>query len=126
MKRAGSAAMLVTGALLILSALAHAFAGWPMMRQALGETDVDPALVLGLGVGWLYGSAAMLTFGVLTLMSWRALGQGNMNAARAMWPIAALCLLFGSAAYLNTSFEPHFLGFIAIGALAAYAVTRAA
>ena len=129
MKRTGTTLMLVTGALLILSALAHAFLGWPAIRQALGEANVDPDLVLGIGVGWLYGSAAMLTFGVLAVMSWRAVVRGNAGAGRVMWPIAGLYLLFGSAAYLYTSFEPHFLGFIAIGALAAfaaYAATRPA
>lgn len=121
--------MLATGLLLVASALAHAFLGWPAIRQALGEAGVDPELVLGVGVGWLYGSAAMLTFGVLTLASWRAVSRGHATAARVMWPIAALYLLFGAGAYLNTSFEPHFLGFIALGALAAfaaYAVTRPA
>jgi hypothetical protein len=129
MRRAGTIALLATGVLLVASALAHAFLGWPPIRQALGEGGVDPELVLGLAVGWLYGSAAMLTFGVLTLMSWRAVRHGTINAARVMWPIAGMYLLFGAAAYLNTSFEPQFLGFIAIGALAAfaaYAVTRPA
>jgi hypothetical protein len=69
-----------------------------------------PKLVLGIGAGWLYGSAAMMTFGVLTLMSWRAVSRGNVTAALVIWPIAALYLLFGAAAYLNSSFERHFLG----------------
>ena len=129
MRRGGSIALLATGVLLVASALAHAGLGWPAIRQALGEGGVDPELALDGGVGWLYGSAAMLTFGVLTLMVWHAVGRGQVSAARVMWPIAALYLLFGAAAYLNTSFAPHFLGFIAIGGLAAfaaYAVTRPA
>jgi hypothetical protein len=127
MTRAGSILMLVVGVLLCLSALAHAFVGWPAIRQALGEAGVDPELALGIGTGWLYGSSAMLTFGVLTIASWGAVRRGNANAGRVMWPVAGLYLLFGTAAYFATSFEPHFLGFIAIGALAAvaaYAVTR--
>ena len=77
MKGGGSVALFGTGALLISSSFAHAFLGWPAIRQALVASNVDPGLVQGIGVGWLYGSAAMLTFGVLTLLAWRSAGTGS-------------------------------------------------
>src|SRR5262245_50407241 len=110
MRRAGTIAMLVTGALLVAGGLAHALAGWPAVRQELVDARVDGELFSDVRVGWLYGSAAMLTFGALTLMASRALGSGSLTAVHVVWPISAIYLLFGTAAYLATSFAPHFLG----------------
>lgn len=81
MKRAAPWLLLVTGILLILSAGAHALLGWPMVRGALQDFRVEDGLVQGVGIGWLYGSAAMLTFGALVLTVWWWTRTGRVAAA---------------------------------------------
>ena len=118
-----------TGVLIVLSELAHGLLGWPAIRQALIASNTETDLIEGVGIDWLFASASMLTFGILTLMVWRAGGRGNVSAARVMAPISALYILFGAAALARSGFEPHFLGFALIGlpaGVAAYAVTRPA
>jgi hypothetical protein len=98
-------------------------------RRRITTRRVDPGLIEGIGVGWLFGSASMLTFSVLTLIAWRAAASGDRTVTRAIGPIGVLCIVFGAAALVRSGMEPHFIGFVVIGLLAgfaAYAVSRAA
>lgn len=117
MKRAAPWLLLVTGILLILSAGAHAFLGWPMLRGELQKSRVDDGLIQGVGIGWLYGSAAMLTFGALVLTAWWWTRTGRIVAATVSALISLLYLGFGTWALLESGFEPHFIGFVVIGLL---------
>lgn len=129
MRRTGSVMLAVAGTLMVLAALAHGLAGWPSVRQALEESHTDPGLIIGIGSGWLFGSASMLTFGLMTLLAWRAAANGDAGVVRNVGPISVLYAGFGAAVLALVGLEPHFLGFVVIGLLAgfgAYAVSRAA
>ncbi len=54
------------GALLILSAVAHAFAGWTPLRGELVRQSTSTELVEALAVGWWFGTSAFLAFGAIT------------------------------------------------------------
>jgi hypothetical protein len=116
MRRASSLVLLVTGILLVFSGAAHALLGWPALRAELAQAQVPGDVSTAVAAGWLYGSGAMLTFGVLVLSIWWAGRRGRSDAARYVAPIALLYLVFGTAAFLSTR-DPHFIGFIVLGGL---------
>jgi len=105
---------IVGGALLVISALAHAFLGWPAMDAALANVGAGEALAGALAVGWYFGSMAMLVFGLIVLRI--AIRDGEPCAVRF---IAVGYLVFGLAAWLARDLNPHFLVFITIGVLLA-------
>jgi hypothetical protein len=107
--------LLVGGILLVASAGAHAFAGWPPLRALLVQAENDPELVAGLTVGWYFGSVAMLAFGVVVLRDAWMLKHDLAHATGAAAIIGAAYLLFGLRALFYRGFNPHFLGFILIG-----------
>lgn len=55
------------GALLLLSALAHAFAGWTPLRGELVRQGTSVELIEALAVGWWFGTTAFLAFGTITI-----------------------------------------------------------
>jgi hypothetical protein len=105
---------------LLLSSLAHAFLGWPAMRQALADAGAGEEIAGALAMGWLFGSMAMVVFGLVVLRT--ATRDADPCAVRF---IAVGYLVFGVAAWLARDLNPHFLLFIVIGAvLAVFAFTR--
>ena len=102
------------GVLLLLSGLAHAFLGWPAMSAALGDVAAGEELAGALAVGWLFGSMAMLVFGLIVLR----IAIREVDACTVRF-IALGYLVFGVAAWLARDLNPHFLLFIGIGALLA-------
>jgi len=106
----------VLGALLLVSAAAHAFAGWPPMARALRAAAVDANIIAALSIGWLFGSAAMAAFGVLVLFSARGNGEREPLARRVVAVVGLTYLLFGAAAFAYRFPNPHFLFFIGMGA----------
>ena len=127
MKRAAPWMLLITGTLLILSALAHAFLGWRAIRGALIASHAPGDLTEAIGIGWLYGSAAMAAFGVIVLMVGASARAGDLSTVKIVFPIGITYLIFGTAAFLYSSLNPHFLGFIVLGLLATgapFALTR--
>lgn len=113
--------LLVVGILLVSSAAAHGFLGWPAMRDGLAEAQASEELTQAIGIGWLYGSAAMLAFGVLILQAWWWARTGKPGAAAVAGWISLLYLGFGGWAYVTSSFNPHFFAFIVPGVLLAVA-----
>jgi len=108
---------ITAGLVLILSSLAHAFGGWPAMEQALVAGNADPALIGALGVGWHFGSMAMLAFGIIvTFAAWNA-ARGNMVSMIPPRVIALAYVVFGLVAFVSRGFKPHFLFFVAAGLL---------
>lgn len=107
---------ILAGVLLVLSALAHAFFGWPAMTEALDDAITDDAgavdLVGALAVGWHFGSMAMFVFGLIVLRI--AIRDADSCSARF---IAVGYLVFGLAAWLARDLNPHFLLFIVTGVL---------
>jgi hypothetical protein len=108
---------LLGGIVLLASSAAHAFLGWPPLRGALVAASVPADLVAALGVGWIFGSTAMLTFGVLvTGLAIDVLRGGNPT----LWPAAIVGIayvLFGTVAFLARGRNPHFLLFVVTGLL---------
>ena len=102
------------GALLIFSAFAHGVIGWPAMAEALDDEAVAYELVGALAVGWLFGTMAMVVFGLIVLQI--ALRDGDPCPVRF---VALGYLVFGLAAWLARDLEPHFLIFVATGVLLA-------
>ena len=104
----------VAGILLLASAAAHAFLGWPAMASALGNIGASAALVGALAVGWYFGSVAMLVFALIVLQ----IAIRNADACPVRF-VALGYLVFGLAAWLARDFNPHFLLFVGIGVLLA-------
>lgn len=128
MRRAAPWLLLLTGILLILSAGAHAFLGWPMVRSALQESRVDEGVIQAMGIGWLYGGAAMITFGILVLTLWRWTMTGRVTASTVAAQISLLYLGFGAWALVESAFDPQFIVFIVPGCLlgiASFALRKA-
>jgi hypothetical protein len=102
------------GGLLILAAVAHLF-GWAQFDGALAAVEAD--FVAGLHIGWVWGSTAFAAFGLIVVgaaVGWRRHGRDPRPAAA---PVAFALVLFGLWALLYRHFNPHFLGFIAMGVL---------
>ena len=121
MRRLAPWLLFLVGILLLLSAAAHGFAGWSAMREGLAETDASEDLTQAIGIGWLYGGAAMLAFGVLVLQAWWWARAGKAGAAAIAGWISLLYLGFGGWAYVTSSFNPHFFAFLVPGVLLAVA-----
>ena len=107
--------LFVGGILLVASAGAHAFAGWPPQRDMLVQAGTDAELVAGLTLGWYFGSVAMLAFGVVVLRDAWLLKRNPAHAPGAAAIIGVGYLAFGMRALFYRGFNPHFLGFVAIG-----------
>lgn len=107
----------IAAALMLLSALAHAFAGWPTVAEGLSGTGVATDVTAGLRVGWLWGSFCMAGFGLVTLaQSWQSRSGGGCNAATVA-AVAGTYVAFGLWAFVDRDFNPHFLLFLLTGLL---------
>ena len=110
--------VLLAGALMVLSSAAHAFLGWPLLRDDLKSTGVAENLAGALAVGWYFGSVAMLAFGAITLRSGLLLRRGDRSGMTPVRIIAACYLVFGVVTFVSRNFNPHFLLFVITGLLA--------
>ena len=108
---------LISGLLLVLSSLAHAFLGFPPLRTQLTASAAAEDVVGALAIGWYFGSAAMATFGLIVLTSGANALKGKPSGLAAVRWIALAYALFGLAAFFADGMNPHFLGFIVIGLL---------
>ena len=109
----------IASILLIASSVAHAFLGLPPLQDSLRRAGVDADVMETVTVGWLFGSAAMMAFGLIMLFRALRLSRGR-EVDRAPGLVIAFCyVVFGVTAFLSTGMNPHFLGFILIGVLAA-------
>ena len=86
---------------MMLSSVAHALLGWPAMRGELQKVGAGSDLMRGLGAGWYFGSVAMLTFGVVTLICGLRFKRGDFSGAVPAQVIGAGYVLFGLAAFLS-------------------------
>lgn len=89
---------LVGGAMIIASAAAHSLLGWPQLRAALVQGGVPAALIPGLTVGWHFGGAAMLAFGIIVISLLVDRLRGRQVSLRPVLIIAVVYLLFGIGA----------------------------
>ena len=128
MKRIAELTVLVLGLLIFAAGVAHAFGGWPPLAAELEASGVGAGIRGALAAGWVFGSASMWGFGVLVVVSFFHLRKGVRLAGWVALIVGLVFLLFGAGAYLARDFNPHFLAFVAVGALlaAAAALWRAA
>ena len=101
--------VMIAGGFMILSAFAHGFGGWSVMRRELAGVGAKPELVGNLGAGWLFGSAAMATFGTIVVTAALRLRRGDRSGVVALRTIAACYVIYGSAAFIALGNEPFFL-----------------
>jgi hypothetical protein len=121
MKRRGILG-LVAGILLILSSAAHSFLGWQGLGNELSAAHVPPDLRFGVKVGWQFGGAAMLAFGVMVVGQAIRRLRGQEAPLLPEIATAALYLGFGGWALVASHGSPFFLVFIVPGLLLALSV----
>jgi hypothetical protein len=120
-RRAPALAAAVAAVMILLSAFAHSVLGWRAMGTALAQTNAPADLVRGLGIGWVFGGACMVAFGLTVAWTSRALWRGASPPRLPLAAIVACYLLFGAAAMVVSGGDPFYLVFIIPGLLAAYA-----
>jgi hypothetical protein len=108
---------LVAGVILLLSAAAHSYLGWRVLRARLLDTAAPPDLVTGLGLGWHFAGLAMLVFGVNVIMLFVQVLKGRAVSRRPALVIGAAYVLFGGWAFAATQGDPFFMIFITPGVL---------
>jgi hypothetical protein len=114
---------LVAGAMLVLSSGAHSLLGWPSQAAELAKTTTPADLATGLEIGWKWGGAAMLVFGIIVIATFmkRLRGEGVWMLPASL--IAVSYLGFGAWALYTSNFDPFFFVFVVPGALLAVAVS---
>lgn len=111
----------IGGTLLVLSSAAHAFLGWPAVSAELKQVSADHDLNMTVAIGWIFGSVAMLTYGLIVLRLALRLLRGKQTDSGAVLIVGVSYAAFGLGAFLWTSFDPHFIGFVVIGLIVAVA-----
>ena len=118
MSRTRSVLGIAAGIILVLDSAAHSLLGWPELRAALGRAGASPDLTTGLGIGWQFGGAAMLVFGILALATFFDGWRGRAVALRTPLLTGLLFVLFGIGAFFAGGRSPFFLvTFVLPGAL---------
>lgn len=113
---------LIAAILIILSSAAHSLLGWKALGAQLSAAGAPADLIGGLRIGWQFGGAAMLTFGVLALMIFFHRLRGEGVLAFPAFLIGLLYVLFGAWAMAVSGFDPFFAGvFLVPGALLLFA-----
>jgi hypothetical protein len=123
MSKVRNALGLAGGAILVLSSGAHSILGWQALGTELARTNTPADLVTGLEIGWKWGGAAMLVFGVLVLATFLKRWRGEAASTFAPALIAVAYLAFGSWALFESHFDPFFFVFIVPGVLLGLAST---
>jgi hypothetical protein len=108
----------IAGAFILLSAIAHGFAGWPAMGAELTKIQAPADLVGTLAAGWLFGSAAMAALGTIVIVAAVRLRRGDASGAFALRVIGACYFVFGLIAFVAQGYEWFFLNFVVTGLLA--------
>ena len=105
----------VGGTLIMVASLPHAFLGWPALRDAL-PAQTSPEVVRTAAIGWLFGSFAMATLGLVAMVSAAHLRRGVTAARSQALVVGAGYILFAAWALWYDDGNPHFIGFMVMGA----------
>ena len=109
---------LVVGVLFVVSAAAHSLLGWKELGAGLAKVSAPPDLARGLAIGWHFGGAAMLAFGVIVILLFLEARRNPAVSLRPALVIGATYVVFGDAAFFLGAFNPFFfLAFILPGLL---------
>lgn len=112
MTTARAIAGFLAASIILLSSVAHSVLGWPAMRAQLAGTTAPAHLVLGLGVGWVFGGACMLAFGAIVLWAFVRVWQGSAVALAPLRIIGVVYLLFGVGALWVSGGQPFYAVFV--------------
>mgnify|MGYP001609595745 CR=1 FL=1 len=116
-QRVAGAILTVGGLFITLASLPHAFLGWPALRDGLQQGQASPDTILTAASGWLFGSFAMATLGIVALVSASQLRRGHEEARWQAVVVGASYVLFGAwAMYYVGGWSPLFFAFMALGA----------
>lgn len=111
----------VAAIVITASSGAHSVLGWPVMRGRLAETNAPADLVLGLGIGWVFGGVCMLAFGATALWMLSRVAKGEAHSLAPLRIIAVIYVAFGAGAMAVSGGNPFYAVFIVPGLLLAYA-----
>ena len=107
----------IASVVMILSSFAHAFLGWKALGARLAATNAPADLIGGLRIGWEFGGAAMLTFGIIAArIFFRQLRGAAVDAFPAL-AAGVFYLLIGAWALVASNFDPFFMIMIVPGAM---------
>jgi hypothetical protein len=102
----------LAAAILLLSSAAHSFLGWKELNQRAVDARVPAELITSFRLGWLFGGAAMLTFGIVVIML--------LMHRRDVLPVLVIGVIytvFGIWALAESNYDPFFSIFIVPGLL---------
>jgi hypothetical protein len=114
---------LLAGGVLVLSSCAHTLFGWPSQAAELAKTNTPAELATGLEIGWKWGGAAILVFGIIVIATFLKRQRGERVWMLPAALVAVSYLAFGSWALYRSNFDPFFFVFVVPGALLAIAVS---
>lgn len=103
------------------SSIAHSVLGWPVMRGRLAETTAPADLVLGLGIGWVFGGVCMAAFGVMSLWMLSQAWRGQVITLAPLRIIAVTYVAFGIGAWQVSGGNPFYAVFVVPGLLLLFA-----
>lgn len=108
---------LTAGVFMFLGGVAHTAIGLPDLQGAIARGEVADTVAGGMLIVWTFAGLAMDVMGILVILFSAEVRRG----LRAGWVkamlVGALYLLFGLSAYVYSYPNPHYLSFVAVGAL---------
>ena len=112
--------MLVSGVLCIAGGLLHA-SGLRVIHGEIAKANVTGDLAEVVDLAWVFMSMGFLTFGGILITCGLQMRKRNYGG-RVMAGWTAACLtLFSGGAMIRFGYDHHFLYFLIVGALAAFA-----
>jgi hypothetical protein len=118
MKRARLILGIVAGVMLLASSVAHTWLGWKSLAEQLARTNVSPALLAGLHIGWTFGGAAMAILGFVAITTFVDRLRGGKAPLSHVIAIGIVYMAFGAWAIAASGGDLFFLGvFVIPGAL---------
>ena len=97
---------LVAGLFLGASGLLHVFVAWPSIGPLLRSSNVDPGLVSGLWLGWIFGGFAMVACSAVVLHAMWLQWQGRLGSHGPVRIIAGLYAAYTLWAAIVTGGDP--------------------
>lgn len=114
---------IVVGGFLVLSSAAHSVLGWRAIGAELAKTNAPADLVTGLEIGWKWGGAAMLVFGVIICAVFLKRYRGEPVPTGGPALVSVAYIAFGAWALMHSNYDPFFFIYIIPGLLLALAST---
>lgn len=123
MSRLRSILGLVAGVMLVASAGAHSLLGGVALVQELAPFNVAADVLQGVQVGWHFGGACMLAFGVIVISTFAQRLRGAATPTTPVLVIGLAYLGFAAWAVSQNGFDPFYLVFVVPGVLLVFAAS---